>query len=149
MGAGQVLRAGSTVLRMPPGDRSRALEAVAQLVRASVELRLTPSERTIALLGSPAGAVPDVPVGAAPLEEAERVGGAVARAAELLPWHPTCLRQALAARRMLRRRGIASSLHLGVRSGAEWAAHAWVTVEGTPVVGRPGHERFVPLAAFG
>jgi hypothetical protein len=28
-------------------------------------------------------------------------------------------------------------------------AHAWVTVGGQAVVGLPGRERFVPLAAFG
>jgi transglutaminase superfamily protein len=149
MGASGTLSAVLRVVRLPAGDRSRALEAVAQLVRASVELRATSYSNTVGLLGTPEPGVPDVRVGAARLLEAERVGRAVARAATLLPWHPTCLRQALAVRRMLRRRGIASSLHLGVKNGAEWAAHAWVTVEGEPVAGRPGHERFVPLAAFG
>jgi Transglutaminase-like superfamily len=28
------------------------------------------------------------------------------------------------------------------------AAHAWVTVDGRPVIGRRGIERFVPIAAF-
>jgi hypothetical protein len=49
---------------------------------------------------------------------------------------------------MLRRRGISSELHLGVTSASVGEAHAWVTVGGHPVVGRPGLERFVPLAAF-
>ena len=126
-----------------------------QLTRASLELRLRPASRTIALLGEhQTHGRPDEVVGAAKLREAERVGRAVARVARVLPWHPTCLRQALAVQRMLRRRQIACRLHLGVThpsvthtSGG--TAHAWVTVEDHPVVGRAGVESLVPLAAFG
>ena len=39
--------------------------------------------------------------------------------------------------------GIASRLHLGVAGAGVNAAHAWVTVDGRPVVGRHGIERFV------
>jgi hypothetical protein len=85
---------------------------------------------------------------AAELEEAARVGSAVSRAGARLPWHPTCLRQALATQRMLRRRRIAAQLHLGVTSPREPSAHAWVTVGGRPVVGGSGVERYVPLTAF-
>jgi transglutaminase superfamily protein len=49
---------------------------------------------------------------------------------------------------MLRRRGIASRLHLGVTSPKVADAHAWVTVDEHPVVGGGGLERYVPLAAF-
>jgi Transglutaminase-like superfamily len=128
----------------------RALEAAAELARASVELRFLPSARTLALLGEPqTDDRPDQRVGAERLHEAARVGGTVTRVAGLLPWHPTCLRQALAAQRMLGRRNIPSRLHLGVAAPAVGIAHAWVTVEDRPVVGRPGIERVVPLAAFG
>ena len=52
--------------------------------------------------------------------------GAVSRRA---PWRCKCLEQAVAAKLMLRRRGIASTLYLGVRregSGAPVQAHAWL-----------------------
>jgi hypothetical protein len=127
-----------------------AVEAAAQLTRASLELRLRRASRTIALLGEPRTyGVPDELVGTAKLREAERVGRAVARVAGVLPWHPTCLRQALAVQRMLRRRKIPCRLHLGVTHPSVGTAHAWVTVEGRPVVGRAGLEALVPLAAFG
>jgi hypothetical protein len=136
------------LLRLPASDRRRALEAAAQLARASLELRLLPSSRTVELLGTlqrgdggEAAATPD-------LGEAVRVGHAVAAVSARLPWRPTCLRQALAAQRMLGRRGIDSRLHLGVTGPTEPSAHAWVTVDGQPVVGGRGIERFVPLAAF-
>jgi hypothetical protein len=126
----------------------RALEAALQLTRATAELRLLPSTRTVDLLGAVLHGTPEHDVGREQAREAELVGRAIAGAARRLPWHPTCLRQALAAQRMLRRRGIASRLHLGVTGATATAAHAWVTVAGRPVVGGQGLERYVPLAAF-
>jgi hypothetical protein len=135
-------------LLLPPADRRRATEAAAELIRASLELRLVPSSRVASLLGTVRLDETVEHVGAEQLREAGLTGRDVARAARHLPWHPTCLRQALAVRRMLLRRGISSQLHLGVTSPTVGEAHAWVTVGGEPVVGRPGLERFVPLAAF-
>jgi Transglutaminase-like superfamily len=130
-------------------DRRLALEAIWELARATLEIRFTASRDTVRLLGliDRDGDEPAVPI--PQLREARRVGNMVERAARHLPWHPTCLRQALAVKRMLRRRGIPCRLHLGVESASEGVAHAWVTVDDRPVVGRRGHERFVPLAAFG
>jgi hypothetical protein len=143
-----LLRAATRVLRSPAPDRTRALEATAELTRASLEIWLLPRERTVRLLGrvQPAGA--EKRARADELREATRVGETAALVARRLPWRPTCLRQALAVQRMLRRRGIPNRLHLGVASPSEATAHAWVTVDGQAVVGGRGVERFVPLAAF-
>ena len=149
MSAHELLGAAVRVLRLPATDRRRTLEAALELARASLEIRVVPSSRTVALLGTPETGTADEPVGAGAQCEAARVGRTVTRVALRLPWHPTCLRQALAVQRMLRRRAIPGRLHLGVTSATEAAAHAWVTVGGRPVVGRQGLERFVPLAAFG
>jgi hypothetical protein len=128
----------------------RGLEAAAQLTRASLELRLLPTERTVGLLGQvQADGEPENRAGAPGVAEALRVGHAVGRVARLLPWHPTCLRQALAVQRMLRRRSIPCRLHLGISHPSVGTAHAWVTVDDQPVVGRAGLECLVPLAAFG
>ena len=53
------------------------------------------------------------------------------------PWmQALCLPRALAAQTMLRRRGIASKLCLGVtREGGALAAHAWVEVGQEMIVG--------------
>lgn len=60
------------------------------------------------------------------------------------------LPRALAAHAMLRRRGIASRLCLGVaRDGGDVAARAWVEIGKDKVVGGAGAERFTRLAAFG
>jgi Transglutaminase-like superfamily len=146
MQTGGMLGAGVRLLRLPANDRRRVLEAAAALTRVSLELRLSPSRQ--GRLGTLRNAPSDERVGAEGLREAARVGRTVARAADRLPWHPTCLRQALAAQRMLRRRGIPSRLHLGVADATAGEAHAWVTVAGHPVVGQSGAENLVPLAAF-
>lgn len=60
------------------------------------------------------------------------------------------LPRALAAHAMLRRRGIASRLCLGVaREGIEVAAHAWVEIGKGKIVGGAEAGRFTRLAAFG
>ena len=56
----------------------------------------------------------------------------------------TCLVQALAAATMLRRRGLACELRIGVRTrgiaaGAAIEAHAWVECEGRVAVGDVAH----------
>jgi hypothetical protein len=129
---------------------SRHLEAVVELARASLALRLASPQRTAGLLGRLDGAGTGAvePVRREQLLEAGIVGSVVARDARRLPWHPTCLRQALAVQRMLRRRGIPARLHLGVASIAEVEAHAWVTVGDRVVIGARERERFTPLGAF-
>jgi transglutaminase superfamily protein len=124
------------------------VEAAAELTRASLELRLLSAARVVDLLGTLDGSDPDGRVGSAGVRKAEVVGHTVSRVASRLPWNASCLRQALATQRMLRRRRIASRLHLGVRNPKEAAAHAWVTVGGQPVVGGAGIHQYVPLGAF-
>ena len=135
------------MLQLPRAERRRAIEAAFELTRASVELRLRPSARSVGLLGSPQPAGSDAPVADDARTEAMRTGHAIARVSARLPWEPTCLRQALAAQRMLRRRQVPSTLHIGV-TGGQAAAHAWLCVGGVPVVGQAGHERYLPLVAF-
>ena len=67
------------------------------------------------------------------------------------PWMNTlCLPRALAAHAMLRRRGIASRLCLGVaREGPELTAHAWLEIGKTRIVGDTEGSRFTRLGEFG
>ena len=146
--AGRTVGSARVVIRMPRAERRVVVEAALQLTRATVELRLYPRRRTVALLGMARARAGEDSVDSERRTEAERIGAAVTRVARRLPWHPTCLRQALAAQRMLRRRQIPNRLHLGVASPSAPAAHAWVTVAGQPVVGQQGIERFAPLASF-
>jgi|ERR1700728_876837 len=67
------------------------------------------------------------------------------------PWmNALCLPRALAAHAMLRRRGIASRLCLGVaREEGALTAHAWVEVGAEKVVGGHQAARFTRLGEFG
>jgi len=61
-----------------------------------------------------------------------------------------CLPRALAAHVMLRRRGIASRLCLGVaRKDETIAAHAWVEVGGDKFAGETEADQYTRIAAYG
>ena len=79
-----------------------------------------------------------------------RVRWAVGAASRRTPWNSNCLAQALAARRMLGRRGIGSILHLGLRKGerGRLEAHAWLRCGDLPVTGGRGHEDYAVVGSF-
>ena len=68
-----------------------------------------------------------------------------------MPWiNAGCLPRALAAQAMLRRRGIASRLCLGVaREAGGIGAHAWVEVGDNKIIGAAEAPAFTRLADFG
>jgi hypothetical protein len=70
------------------------------------------------------------------------------------PWmNALCLPRALAAHAMLRRRGIASRLCLGVArergAAGTLSAHAWVEIGDDKIVGGAEADAFTRLATFG
>lgn len=75
---------------------------------------------------------------------------AILQASERLPWQSNCLVRALAAKMMLRRRGLPSLLQLGVRIGTtrELFAHAWLRCGEIEVVGAEDSAEFSPIAGF-
>lgn len=82
---------------------------------------------------------------------ARHIGVAVSRASRLpLSGRDSCLAQAIAAQAMLRRRGIASTVYLGLAREARYGlgAHAWVRSGGMILTGRAGHRRFHVVATF-
>ncbi len=89
-------------------DYVMAAEAVLMLVAARVLIALLP----LRILGSYRGrAEPSRPL----LDSAAEVTLAVARAARRLPVAMVCYPRALAVHWMLRRRGVPSQLHFGLR----------------------------------
>lgn len=68
----------------------------------------------------------------------DRIKAATAQANLLAFWENRCLVQSLAARRMLSRRGIPSTLHFGMVQNPEGqpTAHAWLTVADFEVVNK-------------
>jgi transglutaminase-like putative cysteine protease len=120
-------------------------EAAVMLVLARLAVRLVPPARIFAWANRPPRRIHRFAV--------DEVGW-ITWAVETLgasPWmNADCLPRALAAHAMLRRRGIASRLCLGVaREEGELATHAWVEVGKDKIVGATEADRFTRLAEFG
>lgn len=140
---------------LPPADRRLTVEAAAWLTVALGLLALLPFRRIAGRFGEVTDR--DAPM-ASPADvrrqtEARRIGQAVERAARHLPVNARCLPQAIAAKAMLHRRGIASTMHFGMQlsdggSDGRIKAHAWVTVGETGVIGVPASTGFTVLARF-
>ncbi|HEX8484516.1 lasso peptide biosynthesis B2 protein [Sphingomonas sp.] len=122
--------------------RRLVAEACLQLAVAETRLRLQPlKHQGLQGLVAAAPSVASQPAPAAPGERqaALDVGWAVTRVARYFPERAMCLAQALAARTMLRRRGIGSIMHVGVAASeaARFEAHAWLEAAGVEVTGYP------------
>jgi hypothetical protein len=78
------------------------------------------------------------------------IASMVALAARNVPFRTVCLPQAMAARAMLERRGIASVMHFGAGFGKVKPidAHAWLDAAGMPVTGYPISPDMAEIACF-
>jgi hypothetical protein len=140
------------------GNRQRFLvtEAVACLLAARLALIFIPFPRLARQLGTfvaPSDPrVREAPTAAAPDQAmlAEDIGWAVTRAARYVPFKAVCLPQAMAARVMLKRRGVKSVMHFGAAKGADKPlnAHAWLDAAGVEVTGYPAARNFAEIACF-
>lgn len=75
-----------------------------------------------------------------------RLGNAVSRTLRALPVDARCLVTSLVLTRMLARRGIESTLVLGVRNTPSFAAHAWIEHDGVALL--PTTSEYERLAEF-
>ena len=75
-----------------------------------------------------------------PLETGLRLGRAVTRTLAVLPADSRCLVQSLVLTAMLARRGTAATVVIGVKSGESFGAHAWVEMDGQPLLPTFGDE---------
>ena len=79
-----------------------------------------------------------------------RVSWAVQGMSRYTPWESACLAQAVAAKAMLRRRGITSTLYLGLTKDAQAAlvAHAWLRSGSVILTGGQDSSRYTVVATF-
>jgi hypothetical protein len=110
--------------------RTRRLRAAAPLPECLAQLRLSARE------------VADEDPRVTHLR-AWRLGSAVSRTLRVLPTDSRCLIKSLVLVALLARRGIDSTLVIGVRPGRDFEAHAWVEHLGDPVLpdGGDSYER--------
>ena len=85
-------------------------------------------------------------------ELGRRIGWAIGVVSARVPWRTKCLEQALAAKAMLRRRGIPNTLYLGVARTADREAalnsHAWLRTGTLHVTGGSHVDRYAVLSTF-
>jgi hypothetical protein len=147
-------------LRLPRARWLLLASAALHLTVAAWQVRVWPFARLSATLGpvlAPSRLAPDRgrPFTREALAVADDVRWAIAAWARRLPWAPTCLMQAVAARGVLLRHGITCHLFLGVRgSGAavaadeDVAAHAWLRCGPVLVTGEREAAHFAPIAVY-
>ena len=80
----------------------------------------------------------------------QRIGRAVATAANHVPWRSDCFPQTIAGRSLLKRYGIASTIHFGVERIGEkdLAGHAWLSCGETVVTGNTDLDRYTEIHRF-
>jgi hypothetical protein len=133
---------------LPTAERARTVEAAVSLLIVRLVLGLLPFARALKVLRVSSG---DGVRGRIAASEARDISRAIARAARHVPFRAVCLQQAFAALLMLRRRGLAATVHLGVtRSStkADLEAHAWSRSGDVAVTGAALAPGFTPVAAF-
>lgn len=116
------------------------LEILVAYVAARRAMRKPPLPEALARLrGAPAGAAGDgVDIG-------QRLANPILRVLSPLPVDSRCLVRSLVMTRLLSRRGVPSSLIIGVSTEDGFQAHAWVEVDGKPVLPTLG---FQPLTTL-
>ncbi len=130
--------------RLVSRDGAQFAEAITYLALARVAVIALPFRVLAPRLGVRQAETPAI---AAPHPAPRRVAWAIAAASRRTPWRSECLEQAIAAKAMLRRRRIASTLYLGMARDPV-AAHAWLRVGDLNVTGGRDVARYAVVASF-
>lgn len=131
-------------------DRWLVVESVLWLGVGRLAVVLLPFRRLAPHLGEALAYTPEHPAVPVSVERrATRVGWAVRTASRVTPWSTPCLVEAIAAQRMLVRRRLPTTLHLGLtKDGAVMTAHAWLMCGHLTLTGGGPVPQYTPLASF-
>jgi hypothetical protein len=125
------------------------VEAMWSLGLARCAVSLLPFRRIAAGLGAPSKESPATD-NTAHCRAVAQIGWAIRAVSRRLPGTHQCLLQALAAKWMLQRRGIPSTMYFGVAKDAtgQHTAHAWVRSGTQVLTGARGRHAFTVVATF-
>jgi hypothetical protein len=156
-----MLRRIRTFLFLSPARQLLVLHIWWLLAGFRLALLLIPFRRLAPRLEGPLARTDPAAVDACGAARARVLGHLVAQVAHHTPWRSSCLVQVLVLQRLLRDRGIAGRLYLGVRrpdleSGAtaiagvtpELAGHAWMECGGYVVNGARNYRDYRVIATF-
>jgi Transglutaminase-like superfamily len=128
--------------RLSGPDRRLVVRAVWWLALVRLALWTRPFARVQELVG-----IASAQRSTAPAVAPGRLAWAVEAGAQAVP-KASCLTQALAAQIMLERTDTHPELRIGVSTDqGDFEAHAWLELEGRPLVGAHDLERYAPLDA--
>lgn len=135
-------------LNLAPADRACLLEAACWLGFARLAILVLPFRWLAPRLGKLMAQSPTET--AAPTALLDRISWSVGAASRRLPWESTCLTMAMAGKAMLRRRGIASTLYLGVarEPTAGLHSHAWLRCGDRILTGEQTMSGFTIISTF-
>jgi hypothetical protein len=129
--------------RLTAADKWLVIRAVFWLGIARFRLVITPFRRlSDSLAGRSDQSVADVDA-----DYVRRVGYAVRAAAGGVPWRSDCFPQTIAARSLLKSRGYATTIHLGVEKdqSGDIAGHAWLTCGDQVVTGGDDLDKYTEM----
>ncbi len=129
-------------------DRWLLLEAFVRLGLVRAAIVAVPCRLVLARVGAPQTETTHEDDPAA-VETARRVAWALGAASRRAPWRCKCLEQAIAGKMILRSRGIATTLYLGVARREALEAHAWLRCGSVLVSGDVGVSKFSVVSTFG
>ncbi|MHC3994484.1 lasso peptide biosynthesis B2 protein [Thiomicrolovo sp. ZZH C-3] len=132
-------------------EKALFIEAYILLGAMHLALKNLPFKRLVRRLRQYRGSIEAAPLSPAQRECAVMVSKAVTTAANHTLWESACLVQALAAQRMLQRRGVPGVFYLGVVHDVAvqegMRAHAWLLCGDFVVTGH-GYTDFTTLSTF-
>jgi hypothetical protein len=120
------------------------LESVLALAAARLLVLAVPFRLYSRSMGSDAESPPET----TEPDVVHRVGRALESVSRHVPWRSKCLEQALAAKAMLRRRGISNTLYVAVAREVALEAHAWVRSGDVCVTGQAEFDRYTVVGRF-
>jgi hypothetical protein len=116
-------------------------EILVAYVRVRLWMRRAELPRVVERIRSGAAPRPGSPL------DPRALGAAVMGTLALLPTDSRCLVRSLVYLSLISRRGLTGTLVIGARTEPEFAAHAWVEVEGDPML-PSGDGEFKPLTVL-
>ncbi|MDW7755890.1 MAG: lasso peptide biosynthesis B2 protein [Brevefilum sp.] len=136
-------------LRISWSDRWLLAEAITFLSLVRLASKLVPFKRLAPFLGEPAS-TPDIEINQSTEAFVKSIAWAIRIMAKYLPWTPSCLEKSMAAKRILQRRRIPSTLYLGVAKNNQNVldAHAWLQCGPFIVTGETNHQHYINLISF-
>jgi hypothetical protein len=136
-------------LNLPCADRNCLIEAAFWLGCARLAIVILPFRRIAPFLGRNMAQSLEAEE-SANRELLDKISWAVTTASRQLPWECLCLAQALAGKAMLKRRGVTSTLYLGLAKDEEASlrAHAWLRCGNRILTGEREMAEFTIIASF-